>query len=79
MQIISEALSSGIVDSLIDDVKRKEEKEVPYKSKKQAKLMRAVAHSKKFAKKVGIPQSVGKKYEAHKAGRKRAKRRSRSH
>ena len=29
--------------------------------------MRAVAHSPSFAKKVGIPQSVGKKFEAHKA------------
>lgn len=29
--------------------------------------MRAVAHSPDFAKKVGIPQSVGKKFEGHKA------------
>ena len=29
--------------------------------------MRGVAHSPSFAKKVGIPQSVGKKFEAHKA------------
>lgn len=39
---------------------------MPYKSEKQAKLMRAVAHNPKFAKKVDIPQSVGKKFEAHK-------------
>jgi len=32
------------------------------KSKKQKRLMEAVAHSKAFAKKVGIPQNVGKEY-----------------
>lgn len=41
---------------------------MPYKSDKQRRLMQAVAHSPKFAKKVGIPQSVGQKFEAHKAG-----------
>ena len=40
---------------------------MPYASEKQARLMRAVAHSSGFAKKVGIPQSVGQKFEAHKA------------
>ena len=40
---------------------------MPYSSDKQRNLMRAVAHSPSFAKKVGIPQSVGKKFEAHKA------------
>lgn len=40
---------------------------MPYKSDKQRNLMRAVAHSPDFAKKVGIPQSVGRKFEAHKA------------
>lgn len=35
---------------------------MPSKSKAQADLMRAVAHSLKFAKKVGIPQSVGKEF-----------------
>ena len=29
--------------------------------------MRGVAHSPSFAKKVGIPQSVGQKFESHKA------------
>jgi hypothetical protein len=29
--------------------------------------MRAVAHNPSFAKKVGIPQSVGQKFETHKA------------
>lgn len=33
-------------------------------SKKQLRLMLAVAHSKKFAKKVGIKQSVGKEFVA---------------
>lgn len=36
---------------------------MPSTSAKQAKFMRAVAHSPKFAKKVGVPQSVGKDYE----------------
>jgi hypothetical protein len=40
---------------------------MPYASEKQRNLMRAVAHSPSFAKKVGIPQSVGEKFEAHKA------------
>jgi pantoate kinase len=40
---------------------------MPYASAKQANLMRAVAHSPSFAKKVGISQSVGQKFEAHKA------------
>jgi hypothetical protein len=35
---------------------------MPSKSKKQEHLMSAVAHSSKFAKKVGIPQSVGKEF-----------------
>jgi hypothetical protein len=35
---------------------------MPSTSKKQEKLMQAVAHSPKFAKKVGIPVSVGKKF-----------------
>ena len=30
--------------------------------------MRAVAHSPGFAKKVGIPQAAGQKFEEHKAG-----------
>jgi len=36
---------------------------MPSKSKKQHDLMVAVANNPKFAKKVGIPQSVGKDYE----------------
>lgn len=40
---------------------------MPYASDKQERLMRAVAHSPSFAKKVGIPQSVGQKFEGHKA------------
>lgn len=35
---------------------------MPSKSEKQAKTMRAAAHSKEFAKKVGIPQDVAKEY-----------------
>jgi len=37
---------------------------MPAKSKAQNKLMQAVAHSPKFAKKVGIPQSVGQDFAA---------------
>lgn len=35
---------------------------MPAKSKKQHDFMQAVAHSIEFAKKVGVPQSVGKEY-----------------
>jgi hypothetical protein len=35
---------------------------MPSKSKAQEKLMQAVVHSPKFAKKVGIPVKVGKEF-----------------
>ena len=35
---------------------------MPAKSAKQKRFMQAVANSPKFAKKVGVPQSVGKEY-----------------
>jgi hypothetical protein len=35
---------------------------MPAKSKKQLKFMQAVANNPKFAKKVGVPQSVGKEF-----------------
>ena len=35
---------------------------MPSKSPEQKKLMNAVAHSPKFAKKVGIPVKVGKEF-----------------
>lgn len=35
---------------------------MPSVSSKQERFMRAVAHDKEFAKKVGIPQSVGKEF-----------------
>jgi hypothetical protein len=35
---------------------------MPSTSKKQHDFMNAVAHSPKFAKKVGVPQSVGKEF-----------------
>jgi hypothetical protein len=38
--------------------------QVPSSSLKQHRLMEAVAHSPKFAKKVGIPTSVGKDFAA---------------
>lgn len=40
---------------------------MPYKSEAQKRLMQGVAHNPAFAKKVGIPQSVGQKFEAHKS------------
>jgi len=43
---------------------------MPSKSKKQHNLMMAVAHSPAFAKKVGIPQSVGKDFAEADKGRK---------
>jgi hypothetical protein len=35
---------------------------MPAKSEKQRKFMAAVANNPKFAKQVGVPQSVGKEY-----------------
>ena len=35
---------------------------MPPVSEKQERFMQAVAHSPKFAKKVGVPQSVGKEF-----------------
>lgn len=35
---------------------------MPAKSAKQEKFMQAVANNPKFARKVGVPQSVGKEY-----------------
>ena len=35
---------------------------MPAKSKKQEKFMQAVAHNPAFAKKAGVPQSVGKEF-----------------
>jgi hypothetical protein len=35
---------------------------MPSTSKAQARMMAAVAHDKGFAKKVGVPQSVGKDF-----------------
>ena len=43
---------------------------MPSKTLKQHKFMEAIAHSSKFAKKVGVPQSVGKDFAAADKGRK---------
>jgi hypothetical protein len=43
---------------------------MPSKSPAQHRLMEGVAHSKAFAKKVGIPQSVGKEFASADAGKK---------
>ncbi len=37
---------------------------MPSKSPEQARLMQAVAHNPAFAKKAGVPQSVGKEFAA---------------
>jgi len=42
---------------------------VPSKNLKQHNLMEAVAHNKGFAKKVGVPQSVGKDFAAADKGK----------
>jgi hypothetical protein len=46
---------------------------MPSSSKKQADFMRAVAHSPSFAKKAGVPQSVGKDFASADKGRKFSK------
>ena len=46
---------------------------MPSKSKEQRNFMAAVAHSPAFAKKVGVPQSVGKEFNQADKGRKFAK------
>jgi hypothetical protein len=43
---------------------------MPSKSKDQAKFMAAVAHNANFAKKAGVPQSVGKEFNEADKGRK---------
>ena len=42
---------------------------MPSKTKKQAKFMAAVANNPKFAKKAGVPQSVGKDFAKADKGR----------
>jgi hypothetical protein len=39
---------------------------MPAKSEKQKRFMQAVAHNKEFAKKVDVPQSVGREFMAEK-------------
>ena len=46
---------------------------MPSSSKKQHNFMAAIAHSPSFAKKVGIPQSVGKDFNEADKGRKFSK------
>ena len=46
---------------------------MPSVSKKQHNFMEAVAHSPAFAKKVGVPQSVGKEFSTADKGRKFSK------
>jgi hypothetical protein len=46
---------------------------MPSSSKKQHNFMNAVAHSPEFAKKVGVPQSVGKDFSTADKGRKFSK------
>lgn len=44
---------------------------MPIKSEKQRRLMQAVAHNKKFADKVNIPQKVAREFLQKDAKRKR--------
>jgi hypothetical protein len=46
---------------------------MPSTSKKQHKFMEAIAHSPSFAKKVGVPQSVGQDFSTADKGRKFSK------
>ena len=46
---------------------------MPSSSPQQARLMAAVAHSPTFARKVGVPQSVGKEFNSADTGRKSMK------
>ena len=46
---------------------------MPSSSKKQHNFMEAVAHNPSFAKKAGVPQSVGKDFSSADKGRKFAK------
>ena len=46
---------------------------MPSSSKKQHNFMEAIAHSPSFAKKAGVPQSVGKDFSTADKGRKFAK------
>ena len=46
---------------------------MPSKSASQHKFMEAVAHSPAFAKKAGVPQSVGKEFSTADKGRKFSK------
>ena len=50
--------------------KEMKRRRMPSKSKAQHNLMEGVAHNKAFAKKVGIPQSVGKDFSAADKGKK---------
>jgi len=50
---------------------------MPPKSKKQADLMRAVANSPEFARKVGIPQSVAREFLGEYPKKKKPRRRTR--
>ncbi len=52
---------------------------MPSKSPKQARLMAAAAHNPKFAKKVGVPQSVAREFnQADARKRPASKKRGRS-
>ncbi len=50
---------------------------MPSKSPAQKRLMQAAAHSRSFAKKVGVPMSVAKKFVRADKAKAKAKRRAR--
>ena len=49
---------------------------MPSKTAKQARTMAAAAHSKAFAKKVGIPQKVAKEFNQADAAKRKAKKKA---
>lgn len=52
---------------------------MPSKSKKQARTMRAAAHDKEFAKRMGIPQDVAREFVSADSGLAKGKKRKKSH
>jgi hypothetical protein len=50
---------------------QKQEEHMPSKTKKQSRTMAAAAHDKKFAKKLGIPQTVAKEFNKSDTGTKK--------
>jgi hypothetical protein len=61
-QTVSEGFEAFESEAGEEQGQRREEKIMPSKSAKQARTMRAAAHDKAFAKKMGIPQKVAREF-----------------